>query len=102
MMKKLEEIGVRGRMLKMIKTIYGKTTNTIITAEGISKKFETWRGVRQGCPLSSILFSIGLNDLEKEWERKKEGGTLIGKTKIYALKFADDVAMVADDTEGLK
>lgn len=62
--------------------------------------FETCREVRQGCPLSSTLYSVGINDLESKWESKKEG-TVIGKTKIYALKFADDAAVVADNREGL-
>ena len=84
-------------MLEMIKGMYRKTTNTIITEKGVLEKFETWRGVRQGCPLSSTFFIIGLNDLEDEWERKNERRTIIINTKIHALKFADDVAILTDD-----
>lgn len=29
--------------------------------------------------------------------RKKQEGTVIGNTKIYALKFADNVAFIAED-----
>lgn len=36
------------------------------------------------------------------WEKKNEGGKVIGKVKIFRLKLADDVVAVADSTEGLR
>lgn len=102
LVKKLKEIGVRGRMLRIIKEIYKETENEIITGEGISGKFKTSRGVRQGCPLSVLLFLIYLENLEERWERKNEGGVVLGKVKIFCLKFADDVVALAITPEGLR
>ena len=48
MIRKLEAIGVKGKVLIMIKRIYRETRNEIITNEGITEKFATCKGVRQG------------------------------------------------------
>ena len=97
LMKKLWKKGVRGKMFKMIEGIYNRTTNEIITGEGISDSFGTRNGVRQGSPLRGALFNKALDDLDDAWERKKEGGTVTGGTKFYALKYADDIAIIAED-----
>ena len=66
------------------------------------KYFWTGKGVKQGCPLSPTLFSIYINDMEIEWKRMNIGGTVVGNQKIFCVKFADDVAIVADHKEGLR
>lgn len=43
-----------------------------------------------------------IDDVEEEWERRNEGGTDIDKANIFCLKFADDIAAVADSREGLQ
>lgn len=80
LIEKLEAICIKGRMLKMIKTIYVDTRNEIITGKvfqkkgkGITEKFRIWRGLRQGCRLSPILFLLVLEDVDAEWMRKKKG-----------------------------
>ena len=85
----------------MIRNIYKRTTNEVISQESCTARFKTERGVRQGCPLSSTLFNMSLDHLDDEWKRKNEGGIVVGRTTIFALKFADDVAVVAEDAVGL-
>ena len=43
-----------------------------------------------------------MDDMDDECERRKEGGTVIGKKKICGLKFADDAALVSDTVERLQ
>lgn len=95
-------MGIEGRMLWMIKGMYRVTQNEIITGGGISESFQIGRGVSQGCPLSSILFSLFLDDLGEMWETREEGGTVIGRKKIYMWKFSDDVEIIADTPAGLQ
>lgn len=54
---KLKRIGIQKSMFDMLKTIYRKITNEVVTDEGTRNVFETKRGVRQGSPLSATLFN---------------------------------------------
>ncbi|CAD6234564.1 GSCOCG00001987001-RA-CDS [Cotesia congregata] len=102
LLQKLQKIGIGGKMYKMIETIYKNTTCEVTVNGAKTKVFKINQGVRQGCALSAVLFNIFIDDMEDEMVRKNIGGTVMGKTKIYMTKYADDGAAIADTPEGLK
>jgi len=55
----------------------------------VGESFWTGRELRQGCPLSPILFNILIADLEEEMGRVRWGGVKLGGKKIYSLAYAD-------------
>ncbi|XP_044591519.1 uncharacterized protein LOC123269748 [Cotesia glomerata] len=52
--------------------------------------------------MSGALYGIDIDGLEEQMEKKKIGGTAIGNKRIYAMKYADDVALVAESGGELK
>ncbi|XP_015112551.1 uncharacterized protein LOC107038148 [Diachasma alloeum] len=78
LMEKLWKLGIRGRFYDMVKSIYKNTVNEVITGVGISSRFSTGRAMRQGCPLSPLLFNLFLDDIDTEWE-KLGGFTVISE-----------------------
>ena len=100
--RKMENIGIKGKFLEMTKEIYKITWNGVLVGEKVTEKFETNNGVRQGCPLSPILFNIFIYNLEETLRKNNTGGTALGSSsgtglKVYALLYAVDVALVAED-----
>ena len=55
--KTLQQVGIEGNYLHIVKAIYDKpTVNIILNGEKL-KEFPLRSGTRQGCPLSPLLFT---------------------------------------------
>ena len=63
MMKTLEKKGIAGAYLNIVKAIYDKSTASFIFNSEKLKAFPLRSGIRQGCPLSPLLFNIVLEVL---------------------------------------
>ena len=74
---KLWDMGVKGRMWRVIKKMYESSKNVVLLEEEKLDTFKIEQGVAQGCSLSPILFSIFINDLLKEVEQTGLGIQLI-------------------------
>ena len=72
MLKTLNELGIDGMYLKIIKAIYDKPTENIILNGQKLEAFPLKSGTRQGCPLSPLLFNIVLEVLARAIRKEKE------------------------------
>ena len=66
---KLWDVGVKGRMWRVIKKMYESSKSAVLLEGEKSDTFTIEQGVAQGCSLSPILFSVFVNDLLKEIEQ---------------------------------
>ena len=55
---KLYKVGINGKFLQMIKSIYETTTNSLIYKDSIGEKFSSNTGVKQGDTLCILLENI--------------------------------------------
>ena len=82
MIKTFQKVGREGTYLNIIKAIYDKPTANIILNGEKLKAFPLRSGIRQGCPLSSLLFNIVLEVLATAIREEKEiKGIQIGKRR---------------------
>ena len=102
LIEKLQRIGVSGKFLKIIKSIYGSTTNSIIYGDQISNIFKSNMGVEQGDTLSTTLFNIFLNDLPNEFKFDGNGPVTVGDVEISCLLYADDLVLMSTSSEALQ
>ena len=72
MIKTLQKMGIEETYLNIVKAIYDKSTVNIILNGEKLKAFPLRSGIRQGSPLSSLLFNIVLEVLAMAIREEKE------------------------------
>ena len=98
MIKTLQKMGIEGIYLNIVKTIYDKPTANIILSGEKLKAFPLRSGIRQGCPLSPLLFNIVLEVLATVIREEKEiKGIQIRKEEINLSLFADDMILYIEN-----
>jgi hypothetical protein len=95
---KLSGMGLSSRFLDVLKSLYDGTRAGVWLDGGMSESFATSMGVRQGCLLSPLLFSLFLNDLEN----CLGGGVRVGDLRVRLLMYADDIALLAESPQELQ
>jgi DNA phosphorothioation-dependent restriction protein DptG len=71
--------------------------------EGLTPTFFCRIGVKQGCPLSPLLFGLFIDGLEKRLNAL-EGDTppMLGQLAVRLLLYADDLALMSHTPTGLQ
>jgi len=98
----MRERGIREGLVKRVEEVMRETRNRVRVGREMGSSFWTERGVRQGCPLSPLLFNLVLADLEEKMRRVRWGGVKLGEEKVYSLLYADDMVLMAEEEEGMR
>ena len=86
--RKLESIGIKGKFLASIKSLYD---GDFVTAEvnGVTTSpVYLRRGVRQGCSLSPMLFALYIAEMGQELTQSA-AGVILHRVCVSAIFFAD-------------
>ena len=96
---KLWDMGVKGRMWRVIRKVYEASRSTVLLEGEKSAMFSVEQGVAQGCSLSPILF---INDLLKDVQQAELGIQLSSGKRVGGMLFADDFVGVSDSRKSLQ
>ena len=100
---KLEQMNINGNFLLTLENMYKNTKCAVKLNNKLTQFFPCMKGVRQGDPLSPMLFNLYINDIFKELN---EGGCdpvyLTEGQPINGLAYADDLVLVSATKEGLQ
>ncbi|XP_067217103.1 LINE-1 retrotransposable element ORF2 protein [Linepithema humile] len=98
----MRERGVREGLVERVEEVLKETKSKVRVGGEEGGNFWTARGVRQGCPLSPLIFNVMLADIEEEMGKVKWGGVKLRGRKIYSLAYADDMVLIAEEEEEMK
>ena len=90
MLKTLNQLGINGTYLKIIKAIYDKPTANILNGQKL-EAFPLKSGTKQGCPLTTpIQYSTGSSSHSNQ-ARKEIKGIQSGKEEVKLSLFTDNM-----------
>ena len=86
----------------MIKSLYCNSTSAVLINNIQGNTFKTTFEVRQGCLLSPVLFNVFLEEIIADIQNNYTSSISIGGLSISNLRFADDIYLIAGNTQELK
>ena len=85
-----------------IKTFYYNVTSCVLNNGHASAFFSLQRGVRQGCPLSGVLFVLGIELLSKTVKSDPTiKGIQVNKHELKISQYADDTTVFVRDLDSV-
>ncbi|KAI3351369.1 hypothetical protein L3Q82_005912 [Scortum barcoo] len=89
-----------GPLLRAVRSLYDRSRSLVRIAGSKSDLFPVHVGLRQGCPLSPVLFIIFMDRIS----RRSQGpeGVRFGNHRISSLLFANDVVLLASSSQDLQ
>ncbi|KAK3569488.1 hypothetical protein QTP86_031417, partial [Hemibagrus guttatus] len=96
----LWEYGVRGALLRAVRSLYNRSRSLVRIASCKSDLFPVHVGLQQGCPLSPVLFIVFMDRIS----RRSQGleGVRFGDHRISSLIFADYIVLLAPSSLDLQ
>jgi len=117
--KVLRAEGIPEVMVRILESLYSKTTGRVRVKGMLGAEFDLRTGVRQGCVISPLLFNIYLNHILKRAERELQAkglqfafhiGRKLGPSRdhspgtlsLWGTLYADDIALLATSKGNLQ
>ena len=96
------EIGIRGNILNLIKSMYENLEACVRVNTKLTDWFSVKSGVRQGDNLAPTLFAIFVNDIAANINDLNLGVPILNGERLSILKYADDIVLIAETADDLQ
>jgi len=100
--RRLQKIKTPQYLRDNIQTMYTGCLYLLIDGDRISEEVAPNRGLKQGCPLSPLLYSLYNNDIDRFLAVQRGAATALDAIKIPHCDYADDIALTSNTAENLQ
>jgi hypothetical protein len=114
----VKEYGVSSKLCRLLKALYADTQAAVRVEGELTDWFEVKTGLRQGCPLSPVLFNVFFDRVVRKALTGLDHGVCIqyrlpdgrvhlgddvrGTVRLFDLLYADDLVLVCERPEAMK
>ncbi len=99
----LRNIHVPKYLLSAMMAMYEGSVYILVDGDKVSDEIMATQGLKQGCPLSPLLYSLFTNDLGKFLNATDHGAmTALQTTHVSHTEYADDIALSANTATHLQ
>jgi len=100
----LQKVKTSTKMLRMLQGMYKTVQSCVRWGADVSEFFDCPFGVRQGCQISPLIFSLLITEVADSVTSKGKHGFqfLPGLQEIFLLLFADDICLISTTPAGLQ
>ena len=95
---RLINIGIHGKTLRVLRSMYSKLKSCVKTNSGLTELFECLLGTRQGCMISPLLFILYIDELINMLAACGTPGIFVNDSvsSLHMIMYADDICAVND------
>lgn len=100
----LAKLGIPSKFVEYVKTLYNTPTSSVCINGFFTDLIEVKRGVRQGCPLSMLLYTLVAETIGNAIDADSNirgAQTPGGKGEHKKVQFADDTNAIVRDTPSI-
>ena len=98
----IKEVGIDWKDRRLIEGLYLSQTSVIKFNGDLSDSAIIGQGVRQGCLISPILFTLYVEKMMVEAFEDCDLGIRVGGNRTRDIRFADDQVMIANNEAELQ
>lgn len=86
-----------------VRLLYTNTYSCVLVNGHVSEVFQVTRGVRQGCPLSPLLYILVSKTIAKDVQNATsiDGFLLLNERCVKIFQYADDTAVLVRSDDAL-
>ena len=95
-------MGISNKFINMIRKMYESVKICVRSMHTLSDFFDSHVGVKQGEPLSPLLFIIFIYDMASDIANTNISAHTITQIQIYMLLFADDTVLFAESQKDMQ